>query len=251
MDTDRQPSAVFVADAHFHLNPDAAEQGRVLRFLELLEWSRQADHLVLLGDIFDFWFDYPHFRLRGYEPLLQGLDGVRAAGTRIHFVGGNHDIWAASYLHDRYGTEPGGLAMTLPVGGVRVRLEHGDGLLEFDRLYSLFRFLVRTGPGIFLAKSLHPEVLYVLSTWLSGRSRKIPRDKAARIQRKAAAWLAAQGEQPWDLMLIGHIHHRFEVAVGERRLAALGGWLDRLDYGVLQGGRFSILDFQRDPPPRL
>lgn len=251
MDTASQPSVLFVADAHFHLNPDAAEQDRLRRFLEFLEFAAKADHLVLLGDLFDFWFDYPHFRLKGFEPLLQGLDRVRAAGTRIHFVGGNHDIWAAGYFHERYGTEPGGRPVTLPLGGLRVRLDHGDGLLEFDGLYRMFRFAVRTRPGIFLAKSLHPEALFALSTWLSGRSRARTRDEAMRIETNAATWLAAQADPPWDLMLIGHVHHRFEVRSGDRILAALGGWLGRLDYGVLQDGRFRILDFARDPAPPL
>ena len=79
------------------------EKGRAL-----LELARSADHLVLLGDIFDFWFDYPHFRLKGYDALLNALDLVRDAGTRIHFIGGNHDIWAAGYLHQRYGSSPTG-----------------------------------------------------------------------------------------------------------------------------------------------
>ncbi|MBK7701724.1 MAG: metallophosphoesterase [bacterium] len=86
---------LVAGDTHFKLRPDPAEVRRRDLFLSFLEAARDADELVLLGDVFDFWFDYPHFRLRGYDELLTALDGVRDAGVRLHFVGGNHDIWAA------------------------------------------------------------------------------------------------------------------------------------------------------------
>ena len=243
------PTALFVADAHFHLHPDPAELERVQRFLEFLEVARDADHLVLLGDIFDFWFDYPHFRLRGYDEILSGLDRVHAAGTRIHFVGGNHDIWAAGYLHERYGSGPTGNAAVVEIAGLRIRLDHGDGLLAFDWAYKSFRAIVRARAGIVLAKSLHPELLYRLSTWLSGRSRAATRDEAERIVAKGQAWLDRQRSADWDLMVIGHVHHAFEVTAGGRRLAALAGWFDRLGYGVLRDGRFRLAGFRDESRP--
>ncbi len=248
-------TALFVADTHFHLRPDAAEQRRLERFLELCELAHRAGHLVLLGDLFDFWFDYPHFRLRGYEDVLQALDRVRTAGTRLHFVGGNHDIWAAPYMRERYGCEIRAPHSDLAAGGLRVRLCHGDGLFKLDWDYGAFRTVVRARAGIAAAKSLHPELLYALSTWLSGRSRCATRDEAEVIEQRAAAWLASQappGSGPaWDLMVIGHVHHGFVTEANGRRLAALPGWLGTLGYAVLREGRLSLLDFDRDPAPDL
>ena len=243
------PTALFVADAHFHLQPDPAEARRVEAFLAFLEAARGADHLVLLGDIFDFWFDYPHFRLRGYDAVLAGLDGVRDAGCRLHFVGGNHDIWAAGYLHERYGTGPGGEARVLELGDRRVLVDHGDGLLSHDWAYGTFRTVVRARAGVLLAKSLHPELLYALSTWLSGRSRAADRDEAAQIVAKAQAWLDRRHDPAWDLMVMGHVHHPFTVSSGRRSLSALAGWFDTLGYGVLRDGRFRLADFAREPRP--
>ena len=251
MSDSNQHTVVIVADSHFHLEPDAAERHRLRRFLDLLEMSRRADHLVLLGDIFDFWFDYPHFRLRGYDDLLAGLDEVKTAGTRIHFIGGNHDIWAARYLHQRYDTEPLANPLTLTIGGLRVRFEHGDGLLSHDWLYNTFRTIVRTRCGIVLAKLLHPEILFWLSTRLSRHSRGATRDEAEGIEAKAESWLAKQSATDWDQLLIGHVHHRFEIINSQRRLAALAGWFDQLDYAVVRDGRLVILDFDRDPLPEF
>ena len=246
-----QPTAVIVADAHFHLHPDSAEMRRVERFLELLATARRADHLVLLGDIFDFWFDYPHFRLDGYDSILRGLDEVRQAGTEIHFIGGNHDIWASRYFHRRYGSTPDGRPLVLELGNLRVRFDHGDGLLSHDRLYSAFRAVVRTRAGIALAKSLHPEILFAISTWLSGHSRNATRDEGREIESKATAWLARQYGKNWDLMVIGHVHHRFQVTVDGRTLGAPAGWFDQLEYGLIKDGRLTLLDFDRDPLPAL
>ena len=256
MNDARSATVLFVADSHFHLRPDAAEARRRDRFCELCRLARSAGHLVLLGDIFDFWFDYPHFRLRGYEEVLQALDAVRAAGTVVHFVGGNHDIWAAGYLHERYGCEPRPPHSFLAAAGHRVLLCHGDGMFKLDWAYGAFRGLVRARAGIALAKALHPEVLFALSTWLSGRSRCATRDEAATIERRAAAWLARQPAPglpgaDWDLMVIGHVHHGFLVEDRGRTLAALPGWLDRLGYGILDERGFRLLDFDRDPAPAL
>jgi len=247
----KQPTAIVVADSHFHLHPDRAEQERMDRFIGLLDLSRRVDHLVLLGDIFDFWFDYPHFRLRGYDSILQALDSVRDSGTRIHFIGGNHDIWAADFMSRRFGCAPGGDSTILELGDRRVLLTHGDGLLKFDWAYNSFRAMVRNRAGIVLAKSLHPEILYALSTWLSGRSRSATRDEASRIEMRGRKWLDEQRSPEWDLMVMGHVHHAFQISSGSRQMASLAGWFDILGYGLLQEGRFRLLDFARDPQPDL
>ncbi len=249
-------AVLFVADSHFHLRPDRAETRRRDRFCELCRLAQDAGHLVLLGDIFDFWFDYPHFRLRGYEEVLQALDAVRAAGTTLHFVGGNHDVWAAAYLRERYGCEVRPPQSLLVAAGHRVLLCHGDGMFKLDWAYGAFRSLVRARAGIALAKSLHPEVLFALSTWLSGRSRCATRDEAATIEQRAAAWLARQPAPgapgaDWDLMVIGHVHHGFTASDRGRTLAALPGWLGALGYGLLDARGFRLLDFDRDPPPQF
>jgi len=246
-----QPTAIFVADSHFHLFPDPAEQQRIRKFCELMTLAQKADHLFLLGDIFDFWFDYPHFRLRGYEEILRALDKVKATGTIIHFVGGNHDIWAARFLHQRYGSTPDGEPFVITLGQKRVKVCHGDGLLGYDWAYNTFRTIVRTRAGIVLAKSLHPEILYAFSEWLSGKSRGATRDEAEKIEEKAQIWINNCQEPHWDLMIMGHVHHPFEVRDQKKVLTALAGWFDDLGYGVLQNGEFKLLDFERDQLPRL
>jgi UDP-2,3-diacylglucosamine hydrolase len=246
-----QPTVLFVADSHFHLDPDPAEQKRLDRFLALLELSHRADHLVLLGDIFDFWFDYPHFRLKGYDQLLNALDQVHAAGTHIHFIGGNHDIWAAGYLHQRYGSSPTGDTEILTFGDRRVLLSHGDGLLKFDWAYNSFRAVVRTRAGIVLGKAFHPEIIYRLSIWLSGRSRAATRDEASRIERLAQQWLERQEDPAWDIMVSGHVHHGFTCENQGRLFASLAGWFDPLGYALLQDGQFRLLEFDRDSLPEF
>ncbi len=247
----KQPTAIFVADSHFHLCPGPAEKERIASFSALMSLAEQADHLFLLGDIFDFWFDYPHFRLRGYDEILYSLDRVRDAGTKIHFVGGNHDIWAARYFHQRFGSDPQGNPLVLNLGNLRLKVSHGDGLLAFDWAYLTFRYLVRTRLGIVLAKSLHPEILFHVSQWLSGQSRTATRDQGSQIEAKAQKWIDKNAESEWELMIMGHVHHQFEVQSGNQTLVALAGWFETLGYGVLSEGRFRLLDFGKDPIPEF
>ena len=249
MQDNKQPTAIFVADSHFHLSPDPAEQQRIRRFCELMILSQKVDHLFLLGDIFDFWFDYPHFRLRGYDEILQAIDQVREAGTKIHFVGGNHDIWAAQFMHQRYGTSSSADPFVISLGSLRIKACHGDGLLGYDWAYNTFRAIVRTRLGIVLAKSLHPEILYALSEWLSGHSRGATRDEATRIEEKGQTWINNCQETDWDLMIMGHVHHAFAATNNEQTLTALAGWCGCLGYAVVQNGVFKMLDFEKDPRP--
>lgn len=248
MSGSKQPTALFVADSHFHLDPSERERGRLDAFLSFLHDARGADHLFLLGDIFDFWFDYPHFRLKGYEELLQGLDRIRDTGVRLHFVGGNHDIWAQEYFHERYGCEIVPVDRVVELGDLRVRLTHGDGLLGYDWAYNTFRDIVRTRAGVLLAKSLHPELLYSLSTWLSGKSRGASREEASEIEQKALNWLRDEARGEWDLLVIGHVHHGFDLSRDGYRMAALPGWLDPLGYGLLQNGEFRLCRYPEDRP---
>ncbi len=247
----KQPTAIVVADSHFHLNPDQDEKRRLERFLELVDLSSGADHLILLGDIFDFWFDYPHFQMKSYDHILHALDQVRDSGTRIHFIGGNHDIWAAGFFHQRYGCSPTGETEILPLGSRRLLLIHGDGLLKFDWAYNSFRAVVRTRAGIVLGKSIHPEILYAFSTWLSGKSRSATRDEASQIEVRASQWLSRQTDSDWDLAIMGHVHHGFQIQANGLQMASLAGWFDPLGYGVLQDGEFRLLDFGRDPHPEF
>ncbi len=245
--TDEQ-TVLFVADTHFHLEPQPGEAERLSLFLDFLDMARGADELVLLGDIFDFWFDYPHFRLKGYESLLIALDRVRDAGVGLHFIGGNHDVWAADYMHRRYGCTPAGDALDLERQGLRLHLTHGDGLLLRDRPYQAFRWLVRQPAGVLFAKLWHPELLYAFSKRLSHTSRRAQRDEAEVIERRAQAYLVrARGD--WDLMLMGHLHHPFRYERNGRTFAALGSWFGGASYGMLKGGRFELLDFAADPRP--
>jgi len=233
---------LFAADTHFHLVPHRGEEQRLGRFLEFLHAAQAADDLVLLGDLFDFWFDYPHFRLRGYEEILSALDRVRDSGTTLHFVGGNHDIWVAPFFHERYGTSADGSPCTLETDGQRIRLIHGDGLLVRDWIYGGFRKIVRNTFAVTLAKSLHPELLYHFCCWLSGTSRKASRDESALIVKRAGRYLARPGHD-WDLLLIGHVHHAFLIENEGRRMAALGSWFGEESYGMWRNGRFSLHDF--------
>jgi len=248
MENQNNPAAIFVADTHFHLIPDQTEQHQLDRFLLLLAAARQVDHLIMLGDIFDFWFDYPHFCLKGYETIFHALDQVSDAGTTIHFIGGNHDIWAAKYMHERYQCTPNGGPITLQLGQLRLHLVHGDGLLSHDWSYNSFRTLARNPLGIILAKSLHPELLYTFCKWLSKRSRTATREAGQQIIAKADRYLQTQTSADWDLMVIGHTHHPFVVEHPNRKLIGLGAWLSSESYGVLIDGQFHLRDLNQEPP---
>ena len=130
-------------------------------------------------------------------------------------------------------------------------IRHGDGLLGRDWVYNTFRNIVRTKAGIVFAKSLHPELLFAFSTWLSSKSRHTARQETSEIEEQARRWLSKKAAGEWDLMVMGHVHHGFDIRTESYRLAALPGWLGEYGYGLLKDGEFRLCSYPEHELPKF
>ena len=153
-------------------------------------------------------------------------------------------------MHERYGCAPEAEPRILHLGSRRIMLNHGDGLLGYDWVYNTFRTMVRTRLGIVLAKSLHPEILYGFSEWLSGTSRAPPGMRPTR-SRPGPGLAPGEPFPRLDLLVMGHVHHAFTAEHEGKSLTALAGWFDTLGYAIWQDGQFQLRDFDRDPLPQF
>lgn len=138
-----KPSAkpVLVA-SDAHLGGVPPEQQRA--FLGWLEWAGDAaSHVVLNGDVFDFWFEYRTGTTHGHDVVLDRLARIVAAGVPVTLVGGNHDWWAGAYLRDEIGLDLVHEPSVRQLAGRRTFLAHGDGLGRGDLGYHLLRAVLR------------------------------------------------------------------------------------------------------------
>lgn len=235
----------FASDTHFGAGSPEAERRRRRAFLAWLDTLEDPGFLYLLGDIFDFWLDYPTYMPKTHLDILYGLRRLQDQGVVIRFVGGNHDIWCARYLQDSLGIDALPCGAVIEHQGTRLRLDHGDGLLGGDAFYAAFRAAVRNPVLVFLAKSVHPEILHRTATAISRLSRENHWTDKDRLRRLIRRYGESHDHGDVDYLVVGHIHYPVQIEFEGWTFACLGDWVAHSTFGQLQDGRLDILSFPR------
>jgi UDP-2,3-diacylglucosamine hydrolase len=234
-------AAYFISDAHLGTDPaplEAEREARLHRFLGSL--PGRAESLYVVGDLFDFWFEYRTAIPRRYFDTLTVLRRVRESGVRVVYLAGNHDFWLGPFLRDELGVETREGALDLTIQGRRIWVHHGDGLIGGDLGYRILRRVIRHPLSIRAYGLIHPDLGIPLAHWASRLSRRSragrPLD-AARLLREIAAPRFAEG---FDAVLIGHFHFVHEHREDGRDFFVLGDWIESFAYAVLEAGRFRL-----------
>lgn len=235
----------FASDTHFGAGAPEDHSRRVRRFCRWLDQLEDASHLYLLGDIFDFWLDYPTFMPKTHLDILYGLKQLMDRGVEVIFVGGNHDIWCADYFRESLGMTILESGVVVEHQGVRLRLDHGDGLLTGDRFYRLFRAAVRHRILVFLAKSIHPELMHRLALFISSRSRAADNSTSEEILRLIQKYGSTHSHADVDHLVIGHVHTPCQIEFDGWVFNNLGDWVVNYTVGRLREGRFEVVEVLR------
>lgn len=231
----------FISDAHLGAEPPAAEAGRAARLHRFLDTlPGRASRLVIVGDLFDFWFEYRSaIPRRGFETLA-ALRRLRDAGVAVDYLNGNHDFWLGPFLSETLGVRTVDGALTIERDGRRLWVHHGDGLVGGDLGYRVLKRVIRHPWSIRAYGLLHPDLGIPLARAVSHWSRDARPDgpfDGERLWREAALPRFAQG---FDAVLIGHFHHAWEKREGGREFFLLGDWMTRFTYARLEGGRIAL-----------
>lgn len=241
---------LVASDAHLGATPARSRRA----FLEFLQHvPERTDDLLLVGDVFDFWFEYRTVVLREYFPVLRILAGLVEEGVRIRLVGGNHDAWGGSFLRDELGLElVDGPAVT-DVGGRRSYVAHGDGLASGDLGYRIFKRVSRSRPARTLFRLLPPDVTVPMVRRLSRTEAKARgkekgmKTRARALRRHALQLLRDRGDL--QLVIFGHSHHPElrEVAEGRYYLNT-GDWIRHFTYAVVGAGQVELRRWKERAP---
>ncbi|MCK9326218.1 MAG: UDP-2,3-diacylglucosamine diphosphatase [Bacteroidales bacterium] len=237
----------FLSDAHLGA-PDHESSFERERFLtNFLEHIRgDASDIYLMGDIFDFWFEYKRVVPRGFIRFLGKLAELADSGIRLHYFTGNHDIWIEDYLPSQMNIRIHRKPATLTVSGKRFYLAHGDGLDESDRW---FRFLkkVFTHPLLQWAFArLHPNFAFWLAHGWSGQSRIRHGDDPFKEEREPLIQYARKllANREFDYFIFGHRHTPVDYSLNDRtRLILLGDWVTHFSYAVFDGQELKLETF--------
>jgi UDP-2,3-diacylglucosamine hydrolase len=239
------PDVFFVSDAHFRARRVPGEVERRDRFTRFLARIPDRSTLLLLGDIFDFYFEYRSVVSNRYFDIFVALHSCRARGVALHFLGGNHDYWVGDFLRNDLGVRVHDDDFLIESQGRKIRCSHGDLLLPDDRGYRALRAVIRNPAMVGLARLLHPDLLARVARGVSGESKKRKR----RTQEETAQRVAGIAERAcyrWgnDAFVMGHVHHPLVRTFDGRDFVILGDWIDHFSYARLSGGKIRLETFR-------
>jgi UDP-2,3-diacylglucosamine hydrolase len=236
----------FASDFHLGLNVggDPAErERRVVKWLETVR--HEAEEIYLLGDIFDFWWEYRHVVPKGFTRFLGTVSSITDAGIPVHFFTGNHDMWIGEYLSTECGMTINTGVVEKEFNGRRFLLAHGEGLGSTEKGYRLLLFLFRNRLIRKLWSALHPAIgMAIGHRWsLGSRLGKgeytpfLGEDKEDLIRYAKRV----NSEGAVDFFIFGHRHLPMIYDLREGgKVVILGDWLRGDSYAVWNGTELSL-----------
>jgi len=195
------------SDAHLGSGSKDLETEKVTRIAQLFERVKaDGDRLIILGDLFDFWFEYKHAIPKDHHEVLFLLRGLVKAGIKVDYVSGNHDFWMGDYFENQIGVVLHRDHLDLEYAGKRLHLIHGDGLARADRGYRFLKRILRNRFNIWLYRKLPPDWGIPLAKWVSGSSRDYTSRRDHTFEPDYEAYAAKKLKSGYDIVAIGHLH---------------------------------------------
>lgn len=238
----------FLSDTHFkYSSQDPHEKKKRALFGDFLASIEGASRLYLVGDIFDFWFEYRSVIPKYYGSVLEAIGRLARSGTEIFITGGNHDHWFGSYLPETLGVKILPASTIHEIQGRRVMITHGDNLLPGDYGYKALKAVIRSRPVIGFAKIFHPDLLYAFAAAFSRTSKGLTNSRtgryADRLSGMAGEHFFNQGN---DAFVMGHVHLPRLEDIDGRTFIILGDWMTHFSYARLEGGLFTLESYQSE-----
>ena len=243
----------FASD--FHLGVDARLSSRD-RERQIVRWLEQIRHdaaaIYLVGDLFDFWFEYNTVVPKGFVRLLGKLAELRDAGISIYVFIGNHDMWMFDYFEKELNIPVYRAPIVHTIEGKTFMIGHGDGLGPGDRSYKFIKKVFSNPLCQWLFARLHPNFGIRLARFWSGKSRKANTEEDQFLGAKRE-WLIQYAEsqlarEEIDYFIFGHRHLPIDYMLSNNksRYINLGEWMHYNSYAVFDGKDVQLQFFENE-----
>ncbi len=231
----------FISDVHLGLGDRQAEREKEDRLLSFLHGVLpQTEELCILGDLFDFWFEYKTVIPKGFHRTLTALQAFTDRGIPVHYVAGNHDFWMGDFFSTELGVRLYLDPCELTLGGKKVYLHHGDGLATRDLGYRLIKPVLRNRAAIWAYRWLHPDLGVLLARGSSRTSRTYTSNKDFGEEEGLLDFATKRIAAGSDIVVMGHRHRPHIEQIGKGTYVNLGDWITYHTYGVLQNGTITL-----------
>ena len=232
----------FLSD--FHLGaPNAAaslvREKKIIRFLD--EVKQEALAIFIVGDLFDFWYEYKNVVPKGYVRILGKLAEITDAGIPIHFFVGNHDMWMKNYFQTELNVEVYFAPKEFIFFGKNFLIGHGDGLGPGDKGYKFLKKIFRNKFCQWLFGILPPNIGIGLADYFSRKSRAKTGKTNEVFLGEDKEWLVTYSKEilqqkHFDYFIFGHRHLPLDIQLNEKsKYVNLGDWIQYFTYAVFDG----------------
>ena len=247
-----QKNIYFLSD--FHLGaPNAVEslkrEKKIVQFLDAIK--NDAQQIFIVGDMFDFWFEYKLVVPRGYTRLLGKLAELTDFGIKIHFFAGNHDMWMRDYFQNELNIPVYYQPTSFEFNGKKFLIGHGDGQGPGDHGYKFLKKLFRNPLCQRMFGILPPYFGLGIANYFSKKSRELASQKVEVFLGEDNEWLiiyckeVLQKEQ-YDYFIFGHRHFPIDFTLNENsRYINLGEWINYDSYAVFNGETTELKYFNK------
>lgn len=237
--------AYFFSDAHLGIdesNQEYEKQKALLKFLENI--NADATHLYIVGDLFDFWFEYGKVIPKKYFPFLHCLKNMSDNGIEIHYFAGNHDFYLGEFFNKELGIKTWQNDYEFELSGKRFYLWHGDGLAKNDGAYRVLKKILRNSLSQKLFKLLHPDFGIPFALWVSGSSRQYTNQlNHLRDESDYIEFAENKFKDGTDFVLMGHRHNPLVHEANGNKYINLGDWINYSTYAVFDGKELELKHF--------
>lgn len=243
----------FASDFHFgapNMADSNAREVRVCKWLDSIKHDAQT--VFLVGDLFDFWFEYKYVVPKGFLRFFGKIIELQNTGIDFVFFTGNHDLWMFDYFEKELGVKIFRQPAHFQINNKDFLIGHGDGLGPNDNGYKLLKKIFTSNICQFLFKMLHPDIgMWFGNTWSMSRKTNERLIEASKFISKENEWLynysmEVENQKHHDFYVFGHRHLALDININENsRYINLGEWFisGKYTYAVFDGKELTLSEF--------
>ncbi len=246
-----QHKKIYIAsDQHFGIPNHEKSLVREKKFIQWLDSIKQdAEAIFLLGDLFDFWFEYKTVVPKGFVRVLGKLAEIRDSGIPIYFFVGNHDLWMQDYFEKELNIPVYHQPKEFIINNTSFFIGHGDGLGPGDKGYKRMKKVFTNPFSKWLYRWLHPDIGMRLGNYLSTKNKLISGDEDVVFLGEENEWLVQYCKRKleakhYDYFLFGHRHLPMTIKLNDKSTYInTGDWISHFTYAVFDGEMVELKEF--------
>lgn len=237
-------SYLFISDIHLGLQSKDLENRKERLLVKFLNFAQtNCSELFIVGDLFDYWFEYKRVYQKGFFRTLTAIQDLTDHGIKVHYLIGNHDFMHQNFFKDEIGALMYENPISITLNNKKFFIGHGDGMVKNDLGYKILKVILRNKVIQKFYSWIHPDIGVSIASSTSKSSRDYTSQKDYGEEDGLFEAAKMKIDEGYDYVLLGHLHRRCFLNYKNGVYINLGSWLDAPCYGKFENNKFEIVDW--------